>query len=120
MTTRKHYLLIGAGFSRNWDGWLATEIMGKLRAKLHGDAELVSILDRSAGFEDAFARVQIASGQSPRAQAQLSRLQAAILDTFGHMNQAFADMPSLEFSNDVHYSIQSFLARFDAIYSLNQ
>jgi hypothetical protein len=35
-----HYLLIGAGFSRNWGGPLSEEITGSLLGELHDDAEL--------------------------------------------------------------------------------
>jgi hypothetical protein len=115
--------LLGAGFSRNWDGWLASEIKGKLCARLHGDVELGNLLAQSSdNFEDALSRVQgeHKSQRSPTSKAKLDRLQSAILNVFGHMNRAFAEMPSMEFSTDIRFSIQAFLAEFDAIFSLNQ
>jgi len=114
--------LLGAGFSRNWDGWLANELKGKLCARLHGDAELGTLLTQSDNFEEALSRVQgeFKTQQSAVSRAKLDRLQKAILDVFGHMNRAFAKMPSMEFSSEVQFSIQSFLSEFDAIFSLNQ
>jgi hypothetical protein len=114
--------LLGAGFSRNWDGWLAHEMKGKLCARLHADPELGRLLNEAPSFEEALSRVQREYKQQPSAsnKAKLDRLQQAILDVFGRMNQAFAQMLTMEFSNDAAFSIQGFLARFDAIFSLNQ
>ena len=44
-----HYLLLGAGFSRNW-GALSEEITGSLLSELHDDAELARTL-RQGPFE---------------------------------------------------------------------
>lgn len=35
-----HYLLIGAGFTRNWGGPLSEEITGSLLGELHDDPKL--------------------------------------------------------------------------------
>jgi hypothetical protein len=48
-----HILLIGAGFSRNWDGPLSEEITGSLLGDLGDDREIANAL-RSGPFEDAF------------------------------------------------------------------
>ena len=47
--TMPHYLLLGAGFSRNW-GALSEEITGSLLSELHDDAELARTL-RQGPFE---------------------------------------------------------------------
>jgi hypothetical protein len=44
--TMGHYLLIGAGFSRNWGGPLSEEITGSLLGKLHDDEEIAGALRR--------------------------------------------------------------------------
>jgi hypothetical protein len=93
-------VLLGAGFSRNWDGWLANEIKAKRCARLHGDAELGNLLTESSdNFENALSRVQVEhkSQRSTASKAKLNRLQSAILNVFGHMNQAFAEIASMEF-----------------------
>jgi len=117
-----HVLLLGAGFSRNWKGWLATEIMEDLLGRLSENAELSNLLRRVSSFEEALSQVQTEykSQQSAAAKGRLDRLQGAILDTFGEMNRAFAGMPSMEFSNDMKFSVQKFLSKFDAIFTLNQ
>lgn len=39
-----HILLTGAGFTRNWGGWLAKELEGDLLARLAQDRELRDLL----------------------------------------------------------------------------
>ncbi len=114
-------LLIGAGFSRNWDGWLASEIMGKIQSDLHADAELAHLL-RNGDYESALSVVQsdYISNQSSANEVKLEHLQNAVINIFNRMNKAFSELHSMEFSNSVQYSINAFLARFDAIFSLNQ
>jgi hypothetical protein len=115
-------LLLGAGFSRNWNGWLADEVRGKLLARLAEDAELHRIVSSSPNFEDAISTVQqdFKRSGSPQDRAKMDRMQAAVMATFRAMNESFAKRPSMEFSNDRHFSIVNFLNRFDAIFTLNQ
>src|SRR5271165_710968 len=49
----------------------------------------------------------------------LNAIQEALADVFGRMNAQFAAR-QFEFSNDIAHSIQRFLVRFDAIFTLNQ
>jgi hypothetical protein len=55
-------LLTGAGFSRNWGGWLATETFEYLLGCSEVDANLRHLLWTSkrngTGFEDALAHLQ--------------------------------------------------------------
>jgi hypothetical protein len=117
-----HVLLLGAGFSRNWKGYLAAEIMGDLLGRLAENPHLSKLLRDSGNFEDALSRVQseYKSRQSKESKDSLDQLQEAILDVFGDMNRVFAAMPSMEFSNQLEFSIQKFLSSFDAIFTLNQ
>jgi hypothetical protein len=48
-----HYLLIGAGFSRNWGSPLSDEVTGSLLGDLHDDEQIVAALRRGP-FEEAF------------------------------------------------------------------
>jgi len=41
-----YYLLIGAGFSRNWSGPLSEEITGSLLGELHDDSKIANALRR--------------------------------------------------------------------------
>jgi hypothetical protein len=46
-----HILLTGAGFTRNWGGWLAKELEGDLLARLANDRELRKLVQESANYE---------------------------------------------------------------------
>lgn len=115
-------LLLGAGFSRNWDGWLAAEIMGGLFDRLRDNNELSQVLVQAGNFEDALSNVQAQfnADRSERNSALLKQLQLAICATFNEMNLVFANKLTMEFSNVRGNSIVDFLARFDAIFTLNQ
>jgi hypothetical protein len=111
-------LLLGAGFSRNWGGWLAAEVFDYLLACPQVNDALRSVLfahKRRGGFEGALAHIQ--SNQGP--QELLQPFQAALAGMFAAMDQAFKDT-QFEFDNDREHLIQTFLTRFDAIFTLNQ
>jgi len=117
-----HILLLGAGFSRNWHGWLASEIGSDLAGRLASDAHSSGVLQQSKGFEDALSTVQVAFKANPNDQtrAQLRRFQDALQATFAAMNDAFAAMADFEFTQDYAYQVVPFLTKFDAIFTLNQ
>src|SRR5258708_5661880 len=54
------------------------------------------------------------------AKARLDKLQGAIIAMFNDINRMFEVNTQFEFSNHITYSVTKFLARFDAIFSLNQ
>jgi hypothetical protein len=112
-----HYLLIGAGFSRNWGGPLSEEITGSLLGEFHDDVELASVLRRGP-FEDAFQGFGPATGP-PEAVTRQRRFQDAVASLFDRLNKTFLTR-EFEFSNDLAFSLKAFLSRFDAIFSLNQ
>lgn len=107
-----HYLLIGAGFTRNWGGPLSDEVTGSLLGTLHNDPALSAAL-RKGPFESAFQGFQAPASDSQR------RFQGAVVDLFQRLNVALLDV-TFEFSNEVDYQVARFLAKFDAIFSLNQ
>jgi hypothetical protein len=113
-----HYLLIGAGFSRNWGGPLSDEVTGSLLGELHDDVAIASAL-RHGPFEDAFAGFHSPAPAEPAAAARLIRFQKAVVGLFSRLNKTFIRM-RFEFSDDVQFSVKTFLAKFDAIFSLNQ
>lgn len=122
----KHILLLGAGFSKNWGGLLATEVFDYLigHDEVAGDVYLRKLLwdhRTSGGFENALAEVQAAFGTDPGKYApSLHRLQAAISNVFAGMNQAFFQAPRIEFQQHIARMLRTFLVRFDAIFTLNQ
>lgn len=120
-----HYVLTGAGFSRNWGGWLASEVFEYLLGcrEVANSAPLRMLLwrhQRINGFESALAEVQRAYVLNPNEHLDALRgLQAAIERMFSHMNQHLFTR-AWEFHQDRDRSITGFLARFDAIFTLNQ
>jgi len=118
-----HVLLLGAGFSRNWGGWLASELVGELSGQLADRPWLCEMLRVYRSFERAYAeRFEAAQKErnNPLAKDDVGHLQRAILQTFFVLNAGFARKPGLNFSTVPERSIISFLARFDAIFTLNQ
>ena len=119
-----YVLLLGAGFSRNWGGWLASEAFEYLLGYPHLDAGLKDLLwrnKRSGGFEAALAELQEDHFCSNRTQPEprLKNFQDAILQMFIDMDEAFNSV-QFEFQNHIEYLVRSFLVRFDAIFTLNQ
>jgi hypothetical protein len=112
-----HYLLVGAGFSRNCGGPLSDEITGSLLGDLHDDPKLSAALRRGP-FEDAFQGFRPATGPS-EVIARQRRFQDAVSALFARLNKVFLTK-QFEFSNDLEFSVKRFLSKFDAIFSLNQ
>jgi SIR2-like domain len=114
-------LLTGAGFSRNWGGWLAKEIEGDLLGRLADHPELRHRVQSGDGFESIWDAADLESRTGNLdATSRYQELQHAIYASFRAMNLALANRADFNFSNDRHYSVNGFLARFDAIYTLNQ
>lgn len=121
-----HFLLLGAGFSRNWGGWLASEAHEYLLGypEITGNRYLVNLLwrgQKAGGFENTLAEIQDAYRRDPSAHAENLRiLQSAVTKMFGDMNSGFFSYSDFEFQNSRQRSIGRFLANFDAIFTLNQ
>lgn len=119
-------LLLGAGFSRNWGGWLATEAFEYLLGcpevlRAPSVAQLLWRYQPQGGFEAALAELQSVYSRDPRSnEADLMGLQAAVMRMFDDMNGAFMDSMDWEFQNHVERRVGTFLTRFDAIFTLNQ
>src|SRR2546422_725556 len=122
-----HILLTGAGFSRNWGGWLADEAFEYLLSTHQIDGggirDLLWKYKRSrGGFEAALGYLQGQLIQHPHSESaaqNVERLKGAILQMFGDMNKNFVKR-RFEFQDDQQYSMGRFLAKFDAIFTLNQ
>ena len=109
-----HILLTGAGFTRNWGGWLGKEIEGDLLGRLGNSPELRTLVQNSPNFEAALQTLQERRG------SELPILERAVAASFREMNLALADFGTMEFSNSKAHSIQQYLSQFDAIFTLNQ
>lgn len=124
-----HILLLGAGFSRNWGGWLASEAFEYLLGSpgIAEDDGLRGLLWRHkdrGGFEAALAELQ-SSYLHTRNKAEkdrLARFQAAVSRMFADMNTAINKIVNFEPRQppQVGRGIIDFLSRFDVIFTLNQ
>jgi hypothetical protein len=120
--------LLGAGFSRNWGGWLAKDVNEYLLTcrEVQQNGALKDALIRfkdSGGFEAAAADLQARYVQTRSAPDLLAveQLQSAISEMFAAMDAGFQKRP-FEFQQPVYreYTVALFLTRFDAIFTLNQ
>jgi hypothetical protein len=120
----KYYLLIGAGFSYNWGGWLSSEAFEFLLGDpaVVTNRELRRLLwkhQQRGGFEAALDELQRHPDRHSKENEVL--LRAAIARMFAAMNLAFTS-GGLEFGRGQlnEQPVRDFLVRFDAIFSLNQ
>lgn len=118
-------LLTGAGFSRNWGAPLAAEVFEYLLGCPEIDDALRDELwkdnNRGLGFENTLGRLQEEMGTGPRdvIAKQIEALTSALAGMFNWMDQGI-QRAQFEFQNDLQYCVGPFLARFDAIFTLNQ
>lgn len=105
-------LLTGAGFSRNWGGWLANEAFEYLLGSTELDQPCRDLLwahnESGSGFEGALATLQN-GGREDR----LVLMESAIAGMFNLMNSCLDGFDGTQHT-------RKFLARFDAIFTLNQ
>jgi SIR2-like domain len=121
-----YYLLTGAGFSRNWGGWLADEAFEYLLGQTETDPKLREYLwnsrDEGRGFEDALAWLQYDSDYRFDAQVEqnLRNLTSALLRMFAAMGRGFQGGPFEFQDKHVQRTCAFFLSQFDAIFTVNQ
>ena len=122
------FLLLGAGFTRNWGGPLASEMFNLLiglkpinQMPVLREA-LVRHRDRG-GFEAAIGEIQAEyeRSRSPQSLAHLRGFQDAIAEVFSDLDTALSNA-TFEFQAPPENSgvFVKFLTAFDAIFSLNQ
>ena len=118
-----HILLTGAGFTHNWGAWLAAEafeyLLGCPDVDEHLRRELWIDQNKGLGFESTLARLQQEAAGRPHRVSQVERLTTALVGMFNVMDQGLKAR-NFEFQSDVRYQLAPFLARFDAIFTLNQ
>jgi hypothetical protein len=119
-------ILLGAGFSRNWGGWLSQEVFNHLIGLpgIRKHERLTRLLwqhQSAGGFEDAIAEVQRDYRLDPtRYGAELKAFQDAVEEMFTDMNEGYAASPSWEFQQQQAFMVRTFLVQFKTIFSLNQ
>ena len=113
----KKILLLGAGFSRNWGGWLASEAFEYLLGCPQIDDGLRALLlqHKDKGFEAALEALQ---SRGPQDKG-LQKFEDALRSMFEAMNRGFQAV-RFESHESILYTVGYFLRRFDAIFTLNQ
>jgi hypothetical protein len=122
------YLLTGAGFSRNWGGWLADEafeyLLGCAALLRHHRNLLWKYRQLGDGFEGVLQelREDYIRSPGPHSAKPLQEFDKMLLCMFTTMNQGFSDLePSKhERLGPQPTFVRDFLCRFDAIFTLNQ
>jgi hypothetical protein len=126
-----HILLTGAGFSRNWGGWLAIEafeyLLGCPEINIHIHTELWKSKIQGFGFENTLEELRKAfeTHKGEPFETNLRTFERMLESMFNSMNNGFKqiefnplfDPHTLGHSADL---IRLFLAHFDAIFTLNQ
>jgi hypothetical protein len=123
-----HVLLLGAGFSRNWGGWLAKDVNEYLLTcrEVQESGVIKDAIQRhrdGGGFEAAVAELQarFVQTRSDADRRTVEQLQTAVTQMFDAMDAGFRQR-QFEFQRPVYrdYTVALFLTRFDAIFTLNQ
>lgn len=131
-----YLLLLGAGFSRNWGGWLANEAFEYLLGcqEIVQSERLKALLWKHklfGGFESALAELQSSRAQESQQRQfdnpycsqikeDFDKLQSALEHMFQDMNKAFLELNDFEFQPGIDFRVTRFLMKFDAIFTLNQ
>jgi hypothetical protein len=114
-------LLTGAGFSRNWGGWLANEAFEYLLGRPELNPRIRNCLWKFGGnFENTFQELRAASARSEIEAGDFDAFNTMLLAMFENMKLGFrsAHLETDQVSSTIRTSL--FLAHFDAIYTLNQ
>jgi len=117
----------GGDLPKAWgklDGWTAPAHYA-MSPEIVDDPDLQKILwaHSDSGFESALEQVQKDFADDPQSAVSRSRLgamQSAVGRMFQDMNAAFYHELEFEFHNNYEGTVRQFLARFDAIFTLNQ
>ncbi len=118
-------ILLGAGFSRNWGGWLGAEafeyLLGCPEVKSSPTIkELLWGFSEVGGFECALAELHSrARLDHGRYNADLQSLEGAVQNMFKAMNHCMSRLTNFDLGLG-NGSVRKFLGRFDAIFTLNQ
>ena len=123
-------MLTGAGFSRNWGGWLANEAFEYILGRPEIGKELRTRLWQDKiqrrGFEDTLGELQRQKQKVDQSAAKMVReFMGALVAMFDAMNKGLS-AATFEWQTDpshvdtVSMYVRRFLARFDYIFTLNQ
>ncbi|NPT61161.1 hypothetical protein GNZ13_43150 [Paraburkholderia sp. 5N] len=118
-------VLLGAGFTRNWGGWLGSEVFEYLLGcpevrSSPAIKELLWSFNEVGGYESALAELQGRARLDPeRHSADLRSLETAIRAMSKTMDYCISRLENFDLGLG-NRSVRKFLSRFDAIFTLNQ
>ncbi len=121
-------LLLGAGFSKNWGAPITSEFFQVLIAnpEVRANQRIHTLLwQNRSNFENALAQLQSNFRQNPQMNREpLLFMQQAMLQVFERMNSIFRrqdfELHQERLTLDRSRTVVEFLAKFDAIFTLNQ
>lgn len=123
-----HYILTGAGFSKNFGGWLTEELWDKLvyHTEIKKNEEIWELLkkNRQNGFETALGEAQQNAEKDNAWCKNYKILQKAIVDIFKDMDKSIENS-RLNGSKQlrdpqISYGIERFVAKSDIWFTTNQ
>jgi len=127
MNKNNNILLLGAGFSRNWGGWLADEVLEYLLGskEINADIYLREKLYqyKQMGFEKALGEIQLEclSDPSEKNKKRQKEFSDAVSQMFKDMRKPYANnQMQFEWTADIDYQVRPFLIKFNTIFTLNQ
>jgi len=121
-------LLLGAGFSKNWGAPITSELFQALIAdpEVRTNGAIHGLLwQNRSNFENALAQLQDRFRHDPQANREpLLLMQRALLRIFERINGIFRnqdfELHQERLTVDRNRTVVEFLAKFDAIFTLNQ
>ena len=89
--TAPHVLLTGAGFTKNFGGFLAKELQPRILGRVSNRPELRNLLMASADWESALTSVRESGSEDTK-----KALQEAIYDCFREMDDVLRRQPPMD------------------------
>lgn len=121
-------LFTGAGFSRNWEGWLSSEITYRLLKEINkGPPEIIDEYYKQLSADQGnyetvlqeFQKLHLSNPENVAFLECLTFIEDAIRTCFFEMDRLYdGKFPAI--STSAEYNAEVFLANFDYIFTLNQ
>jgi hypothetical protein len=115
-----YYILTGAGFSKNFGGWVSSELWAFLigHHTIQNNEKLKELLwnNKNNGFENALHEVKKNAENNEEWKETYIVLQNVISEAFEEMNESYQSVTP---GQGVYY-IERFLGHFNVIFTTNQ
>jgi len=117
-----NYILTGAGFSKNWGGWLSNELWSYLfsHPDIQKNVELRGLLWKNPqqGFENALEEARQIALTDKEWVMHYKILEKIVIEAFEEMDSLFKETYN-EYGQTA-YIMPKFIAKFDAFFTTNQ